>query len=355
MARPRLCDSCAGEESVDDGSEASIADYLETIVILQDEVARLEQELQLHQEGQRETTSTAEAGLHDEATLVSARENVAGDPGEVERFKAELASRDETIRLLMDELVRVEEAQEATRAEWEQLSAWVAELEHRVEGHDAGATQELENQLAAQRQKVDALRVKSDQNRRDWEAQRQIYQAEINRLQGMLDQVATTPEACGAHDGQRAQGPDTDAHVVESLQAENLRLRAAWQELVERTTSAADHSEALDTKLAETLNEQHQLRRQLEQIQDERKRELLEYQANMVELQAQLSQASLIQPAGPPPVIDPGGIAPYQEIELRLRALRQNLLETDRREKEERNQKRLSSRLSRLWSRTGPR
>ena len=139
MAMSRQCDSCAGEESVDEGSEASIADYLETIVILQDEVARLEQELQLHQEGHRETTSTAEAGLHDEATLVSARENVAGDPGEVERFKAELASRDETIRLLMDELVRVEEAQEATRAEWEQLSAWVAELEHRVEGHDAGA------------------------------------------------------------------------------------------------------------------------------------------------------------------------------------------------------------------------
>ena len=38
MAMSRQCDSCAGQESVDEGSEASIADYLETIVILQDEV-----------------------------------------------------------------------------------------------------------------------------------------------------------------------------------------------------------------------------------------------------------------------------------------------------------------------------
>ena len=46
-------------------------------------------------------------------------------------------------------------------------------------------------------------------------------------------------------------------------------------------------------KLAETLNERHQLRRQLEQIQDEAKRERLEYEATVAELQAQLSQASL--------------------------------------------------------------
>ena len=49
----------------------------------------------------------------------------------------------------MDELIRVEEAQAATRAEWEQLDAWVAELEHRVEGHDENGLRELENRLAA--------------------------------------------------------------------------------------------------------------------------------------------------------------------------------------------------------------
>ena len=110
-------------------------------------------------------------------------ENVAGEPEEVERFEAELVSRDETIRLLLDELSRVEEAQAATRAEWEQLAGWVAELEQRVEGQDGDALHELENRLAAEQQKADALQVKSEQDRRAWEAQRQIYQAEIARLQ----------------------------------------------------------------------------------------------------------------------------------------------------------------------------
>jgi chromosome segregation ATPase len=354
MVRPTLCDSFGGEESVSDGSDAAIADYLETIAILQDEVARLEQELQWHDGRQRETTSIDEASVHDEDAAARVPENVAGEPEDVERFQAELVSRDETIRLLLDELIRVEEAQAATRAEWEQLTTWVDELEHRVEGQDEVALRELENRLAAQQQKVDALHVKSEQDRRAWEAQRQIYQAEITRLQGTLAQVANSPESPGAHDGRVTQGTDHHANVVEALEAENLRLRAGWQELVERT-SAADRSEFLDAKLAETLNEQNQLRRQLEQIQDERNRERFEYQANVAELQAQLSQASLIRPEEPLPEKRPEGISPAQEIELRMRALRQNLLEADQREKEERRQKRLSSRLSRLWSRTGPR
>ena len=146
-----------------------------------------------------------------------------------------MAGRDETIRLLLDELSRVEEAQAATRSEWEHLAGWVAELEHRVEGQDGDALHQLENRLAAQQQKADALQVKSEQDRRAWEAQRQIYQEEIARLQGTLDQVAKSPEAPGADDGRVTQGPGPDASVVEALQAENLRLRAAWQELVERT------------------------------------------------------------------------------------------------------------------------
>jgi DNA repair exonuclease SbcCD ATPase subunit len=354
MVRPRLCDSFHGEQSVGDGSEAPIADYLETIAILQDEVARLEQELQLHEERQRETTSNDEASFRDEAEAASALENVAGEPEEVERLQAELVSREETIRLLLDELSRVEEAQAATQAEWEHLAGWVAELEHRVEGQDADALYQLENRLAAQQQKVDALQVKSEQDRRAWEAKRQIYQAEIARLQGTLEQVTNSPAARGAHDGRVTPGPGPDANVVEALQAENLRLRAAWQELVERA-SAADRSESLDAKLAETLNEQHQLRRQLEQIQDERKRERLENEANVAELQARLSQASLIQPAGPPSEKGPEGISADQDIQLRFRALRQHLVECDQREKEERGQKHLISRLSRLWGRTGPR
>ena len=81
------------------------------------------------------------------------RKPAAGEPEEVERLKAELAGRDETILLLLDELSRVEEAQAASRAEWEQLTGWVAELEHRVEGQDGDAVHRLENELADQQQK----------------------------------------------------------------------------------------------------------------------------------------------------------------------------------------------------------
>jgi predicted nuclease with TOPRIM domain len=339
---------------VGDMSAAPIADYLETIAILQDEVARLEQELQLHEERPREAHSTDDASLHDEAATPSARAHVVGEPEDVERLQAELGNRDETIRLLMDELIRVEESQAATRAEWEQLDTWVAELEHRVEGYDEIGIRELENRLAVEQSKVDRLQLKSEHDRRTWEAQRQIYQAEIARLQKTLDEVANSANIPGDGDGRVAQGAGPDANMVEALQAENLRLRAAWQELVQRS-AAADRSESLDAKLAETLNEQHQLRRQLEQVQDEMKRERLLYQANVAELKSQLSQAALIQPTVPPSEKEPEGISPGQEIELRLRALRQHLMETDQLEKEERRQKRLVNRLSRLWSRTGPR
>ena len=46
MGSQTLCNSLDGEQSMCDGSAAPMADYLETIAILQDEIARLEQELQ---------------------------------------------------------------------------------------------------------------------------------------------------------------------------------------------------------------------------------------------------------------------------------------------------------------------
>jgi hypothetical protein len=355
MVSSSLSDSFDSKRSMGDGREAPVADYLETIAILQEEVERLEQELQFQAERQGVTAPYDEASIPDEAGAAGAVENGAGEGKDVEWFKAELVSREETIRLLLDELSLLEEAQAATRAEWEQLAEWVSELEHRVAGQDGNALYELENRLAAQQQKADALQLKSEQDRRAWEAQGQLYQNEIARLQTALCQVATSSETPRSHDGRDTQGPSPDTNVVEALTAENLRLRAAWQELVERV-SAADRSESLEAKLAGTLNEQQQLRRRLEQIEDERNRERLEHAAKVGELQARLSEASLIRPEGPPPETRrPEGISTELDVELRFRALRQNLLEIDQRAKEERRQKHLITRLSRLWSRTGPR
>jgi hypothetical protein len=354
MVGSRLNDSLDSEQGVGDGIETPVADYLETIALLQEEIARLEQELRWYDERQIETTSNAGVSSQDETEAASALENVAGDPEEVERSKAELASRDETIRLLLDELSRVEEAQAATQAEWEHLAGWVAELERRVEGQDGDALQQLENRIVVQQQKAESLQVKSELDRRAWETQRQFYQSEITRLQEALDQVATAPEAAKTHDGQVTEAPGLDSTGVEALQAENVRLRAAWQELVERTAAAA-RSESLEVELAEALNERNQFRRQLEQIQDDMKRERLESEATVAELQARLSQASLAHPQGPPPEQRSEGISSALDIDLRVRALRQHLLEVDQREKEEKRQKHLINRLSRLWSRTGPR
>jgi hypothetical protein len=354
MVGPRLSNSFASEQSTGDACEAPISDYLETIAILQAEVARLEQELQFHNERQSEAPLYDEASFPDETEAARGLENVGGEPDQVAPFEAELVSRDETIRLLLDELSRVEEAQAATQSEWEHLAGWVTELEHRVEGQDREALLQFENRLAGEQQKVSALQVKSEQDRGAWEAQRRIYQEEITRLQEALDQIAKNAEAPGTNEGRVTQGREADDNVVEALQAENLRLRAGWEELVERR-AAADRSEALEAKLAETVNEHHQLRRQLEQIEDERKRERLLYEANAAELQARLSQASLTQPHEPTLEKGPERVSAERDIELRVRALRQHLLEVDQREKEERRQKQLINRLSRLWTRTGPR
>ena len=53
---------------------------------------------------------------------------------------------------------------------------------------------QLENQLAAQRHRLEAVQAKSEQDRRGWEAQRQLYQEEINRVQAALDQAVAAGE-----------------------------------------------------------------------------------------------------------------------------------------------------------------
>jgi chromosome segregation ATPase len=153
---------------------------------------------------------------------------------------------------------------------------------------------------------------------------------------------------------QRVEGQDGAA--AERLQEENHRLRAAWQELQERSDAggAADRSSA---RLAEIMNERDALRGQIGRISDEMRRERLEHEAALAELQARLAHASLARseeakPATRSPADAP---SPERDAELRVRALRQHLLEIHHREEEERSQKRLVARLSRLWSRTSPR
>jgi hypothetical protein len=357
MVGPGVSESVDCSQSTGERTEAPIADYLETIEVLQEEIARLEQELQLRDVTGFSQESAPDHSLEPDADVPESRRMGAGEAGEIERLQAELAGRDETIVLLLDELSRLDAAQQANRAEWEQFNNWVAELEHRVERQDGDAVHHLENQVVAQQQKAEAVEAESDQDRRDWKAQRQLLQAEISRLQGALDQVASMADEKKDLANEDLSTGGVDSSVVEALQAENVRLRAAWQELVERTSST-ESSEAMDARLAESLKERHQLRRRLEQVQDEWKRERLEHEATLAELQARHTQASYTPSQPVHAERHPEGGHRERDLDLRVRALRQHLQEIEQRERqerEERRQKNLIVRLSKLWSRTSPR
>ena len=136
--------------------------------------------------------------------------------------------------------------------------------------------------------------------------------------------------------------------MVNALEQENLRLRAAC-EMVERT--AAESSGALRSRLGEIQEECDELRHQLVQIDDERRRERLEYETTVAELRTRLSQASLV----PEPIEKTEAHSDAHDSELRIRALRHHLRDIHEREETERRERRLTHRLSRLWSRTSPR
>src|SRR5262249_31241720 len=179
MAGARLSESVGSASDVDDNDGNPLAEYLETITLLQEEVARLEGELKRRDDRQCELAFSA--GATDDLDAEPGDDPIpAGGPdAESERLAAELADRDETIRLLLDELERLEAAQAATRTEWEHLAGWVAELEGRVDGQDSGALRQLEERLVSQQQEEDTLRQRWERDRRDWETQRQILQARI--------------------------------------------------------------------------------------------------------------------------------------------------------------------------------
>src|SRR5262249_51741924 len=114
------------EADIDDRGGEFGVDYLETIALLQEEVARLEQELRGRDERPPETSSDGAASDPEGTDAAAAMEEAAAARAEIERLESELAGREETIGLLLDQLSRVEEAHAANRAEWEQLAGWLA-------------------------------------------------------------------------------------------------------------------------------------------------------------------------------------------------------------------------------------
>jgi hypothetical protein len=307
------------------GWEADDDPSRETIALLQEEIARLEAELRARDEALPAPHPAPEPAEDDAARR------------RVEELVAELAARDELVALLLEQSELFEAAAAAQRAEWEQLSQWVEEVERRVDGREAGDAG-LRSELDAERQRSDSLRRRAESDRREWEAHRAGLERDADHLRGLLAQQVRSPEA------------DETAFIA--LASENRKLRTTCAGL-ER---AAAEAEALGGRLAEALAELESSRNELRRVADDRERERNEHEAELAALRAGHARESLQrqgEPAGAAPApAAPRG--PALDADERIRAFRQHLKELHEHEASQRAGRSLSSRLSRLWRNTGP-
>ena len=98
-----------------------------------------------------------------------------------------------------------------------------------------------------------------------------------------------------------------------------------------------------------------QARADLRKLEDERQREKIEHEAELTASRSQSARES-IQRQGPTPLgAGPAAVKPAGlEADERIRAFRQHLKELHDHEAEQRADRTLSARLSRLWRHTGP-
>ena len=311
-------------------------DYLETIALLQDEISRLEGELLA-----REQPEQCLAGC--QASTADADDFEQGPHQfEIERLNAELTSRDETINLLLEQLRLVEEAESASRVEWEQLTQWVAEVEERIERQDGAGSARFEQEVEAHRKEADNFRLQLDLERKTWNDRRRSLENEIQRLQALL-----------ARPTEEAATPSDDATLA-MLECENQRLRQLCHDL-EATVKSETRS--LRDAVEAGRRELEEVRKERDCVQDERDRERREYEIAIASLRSQSSRAALRAHESEAHVTRPettDTVSSALEADLRIREFRQHLKEIHNHEAEARSHNRLGARLSRLWTRTGP-
>lgn len=324
----------------DGQAESGLAslEYVETIALLQEEIVRLESQL----------LDREEAGQIQPEVGGSCDDDVV--PGDMElrqelaRLGAEVAARDETINVLLDQLQLVEEAESASRAEWERLAAWVTEVEDRVERQAGAGTAPNDEELPTHRRLAEESLSQLERERESWKNQRLALEREIERLEEMVTRPLSKP-------GAPAPGADK---AIAGLESENRRLRLLHQELEE---NARAETEALRRSLESVQQALAETRGELDVLRDDRDRERREFEIAMASLRAQVSRSSLVARettecgSGTVATGDP---SPALEADIRIRAFRQHLREIHLHEAEARKPAGLSARLSRLWSRTRP-
>jgi uncharacterized small protein (DUF1192 family) len=328
--------------SQDDRCEAG-AEYLETIALLQEEIARLENEL-LARDDSCQGTVAASRSCDD---VVAPGD--AGAARELERLASELASREETIGVLMDQLRLVEEAESTGRAEWEQLAHWVAEVEERVERQEQQGAGGNEEMIAAARRQAEDARSALDRERKDAAAKRRELERRIEELQEFLARQT----ARGAV-RDKVDASDQMARALAMLESENRRLRQSCDDLEE---SSRGELRLLGERLEAAERDLEVARKAHEAVQDERTRERREFEVAVASLRSQAARASIAAQETHMPsagATSAGEEGASLDADMRIRAFRQHLKEIHTHEAETRNSKRLGARLSRLWNKTVP-
>jgi chromosome segregation ATPase len=312
------------------------ADYQDTVVLLQDEIARLEEELRLRDEARLELAAVEADPPASEAFVPD-----PVDANRVAELTAELTRRDETIALLLEEIRLVEEAEAAGRAEWEQLNQWVEQVEQRVDSRDQQETN-LEQVLAEERRKFDSLKQTTETERRASESQRRTLEEEVERLRARLSTVA--------------QKTDSNADLaLAALEGENRRLRRMCDDLTHKAAAAVE-VDVVRAQLSTVMAQIDEAQAKIRSLEDDIERERKEHEVAMAALRSQMAREPLQRREGQAAEALPAGPRDWSQVtaDERMQAFRQHLQEVHQREVDERSKNRLSARLSRLWSRTGP-
>jgi hypothetical protein len=304
--------------TTDTGATGADVEFHDTIALLHEEIARLEEELRLRDDGPEEVAATLPIGLPADET--------AGP--RIEALTTDLAIRDETIDLLVEQVRLLEEASAADRDEWEQLHRWVQEVERRVEGRDQQGD-DLSLEVEALRREAEARHQAVADERRGWNVQRKGLEEEGKDLRKRLAEAAGP-----AGGGARVRGPPGGEPPAPS------DLPGAGAGLFRRgRVRPAGPATPLDPDRARRGQA-----RGAPAHRRSRTREI-EHEAALASLRSQLSRDSLKRPEGEEEEPSPDD---------RIRALRAHLNEIHSKEQDERSNRRLSARLSRLWNRSGP-
>ncbi len=291
-----------------DASSDDAEDELSESTLLRAEVEQLQTELMQREEEIRHLVNGSASEPANELPAVNDGESDRL-VDRLEQLLAELSESDERVRNLETLLHASDDATLAEREEREQLGHWVSEIETRVA--------DREQQWKAREERLEArLKEAAERCRRAETSAEHVVKLHAGEFQQQLQrQVVELQE-----DNERL------ASELDEARTEHSRLR----EVVSR-------SGVREEQLQEFTEQQAELK--LHEIEIARERALIARQtAEIARLRDELDRA----------------VAPVQNVEnpdCRIRQFREHLREIHDLEEEQRKQRSLSGRLSRLWNR----